>query len=182
MKRSLYFLFFLILVTSLIVGCSTQKVTSKMYYIEENGKKDYLDEENKDVVELLALIEAYEKVENDYDYRTVDKTARYPYVTERYKNFKETGRWEEDIKCGKICMKWCNFEMNYIKFDESLQEAEADYLTCFTVKECGCLEERGFEDGATYQAPITLQAKKEDGKWKVDDYTFTSKNAKKIKN
>jgi hypothetical protein len=51
-KRSLYFLFFLILVTSLIVGCSTQKVTSKMYYIEENGKKDYLDEENKDVVEI----------------------------------------------------------------------------------------------------------------------------------
>ncbi len=181
MKRSLYFLFLLALMAILIVGCSTKGVTGKMYYIEDNGQKEYLDQDNKDVVELLELIEAYEKVENEYDYRTADKTDRYPYVTERFKTIKETGRWEDDIKCGNICMKWCKFIMNNIKFNGDLDEAEADYLTCFTVVECGCLEESGFEDGATYQAPISLQAKKVDGAWKVDDYTFTSKNAEKVK-
>lgn len=187
MKKVLFILFFLIFTTTIVIGCGStgvgkpeNRVEAKYFIEEEDGTKNYLDETNKDVKDILELIEAYEKVENNYDYKTVDKTLRYPYVTERYKEIKETGRWEEDIKCGKICMEWCHCNIEHIKFDKSFTEVEAKYFTCFKVLECGCMEENGFKDGATYSAPIELLAKKVDGTWKVDDYTFTSKNAKRI--
>lgn len=186
MKKMLLVLFFLIFTATIVIGCGSTGVgqaenrVEAKYFIEEDGTKDYLDETNKDVGDILELIEAYEKVENEYDYKTADKTRRYPYVTENFKEIKETGRWEEDIKCGEICMEWCDYNIEYIKFNKSLTEAEVEYFTCFKVLECGCMEESGFKDGATYLAPVYILAKKVDGDWKVDDYTFTSKNAERV--
>jgi hypothetical protein len=186
MKKVLVLLFFLIFTATIVIGCGSNRIgqaenrVEAKYFIEEDGTEDYLDETNKDVVEVLDLIEAYEKVENEYDYKTADKTLRYPYVTDNFKEIKETGRWEQDIKEGKICMEWCDFNIDYIKFNKTLTEAEAEYFTCFKVLECGCMEESGFKDGATYLARIWIQVKKVDGQWKVDDYSFSSKNAERI--
>lgn len=185
MKKMLSLLLFLVFTALIVIGCSSTGVTdnrveAKYFIEEEDGTKKDLDETNEEVVGMLELIEAYEKVENDYDYRTADKTLRYPYVTEKFKEQKETGRWEQDIIDGEICMDWCSSKIDFIKFDPSFTQAETEYFTCFTIVECGCMEDSGFKEGATYSAPINLQAKKVDGEWKVDDYTFTSKNAERI--
>ena len=187
MKRLLSVLLFLVITIVIVAGCGSigtdqgGKEIEAKYFIEgKDGAKTYLEETNKEVKDILKLVTAYEKVENEYDCETADKTRRYPYITENYKTLKETGRWEQDIKDGEICMEWCDYDMDYIQFNESFTQAEIEYFTCFKVLECGCMGESGFEDGATYTAPIKLVAKKVDGDWKVDDYTFTSKRAEKI--